>query len=150
MIADVNGDGKQDLLSTNGSTASVLLNRGDGTFLPRVDYAVGHAAGDDSALAACDLNGDGRPDLVAGTTAVRRIAVLLNNGDGTFAAAVTYPTAPQPRARRLRRRRQARRCDRELLCGSSRGLASSRDLALPKQGRRHARSSTRLRGRRTW
>ena len=49
-IADVNGDGKQDLVVMSGLAVSVLLNRGDGTLLPRADYAVGQVAGDDDAL----------------------------------------------------------------------------------------------------
>lgn len=41
--------------------------------------------------AAADFNGDGRPDIAgAGAVGVR---VMLNNGDGTFRAAVEYPAA---------------------------------------------------------
>lgn len=41
--------------------------------------------------AAADFNGDGRPDIAgAGATNIR---VIINNGDGTFRAAVEYPVA---------------------------------------------------------
>ena len=40
------------------------------------------------AVTAADLNGDGFPDLVV--TTGRRLAVLINNGDGTFQKAVYY------------------------------------------------------------
>ena len=42
-IGDLNGDGKADLATANGgsNTVSVLLNKGDGSFLARVDYGTG-------------------------------------------------------------------------------------------------------------
>jgi len=39
-----------------------------------------------------DLNGDGKPDLVVPIYYSDSVGVLLNNGDGTFQAVVTYPT----------------------------------------------------------
>src|SRR5260221_12876176 len=41
--ADFNGDGKADLAAARSwySAVSVLLNDGNGTFAPKVDYAVG-------------------------------------------------------------------------------------------------------------
>src|SRR5437762_10819753 len=65
--ADVNGDGKLDLVLAKsgcatgpGGTLSILLGKGNGTFQPAVDYAQGPAA---TALFAADLNGDGKLDL---------------------------------------------------------------------------------------
>jgi hypothetical protein len=37
------------------------------------------------------LNGDGKPDLAVGNTTSQTVSVLLNDGDGTFAAHVDYP-----------------------------------------------------------
>lgn len=87
---DFNGDGKVDLAVAEvafGSFAgavSILLNRGDGTFAPKVDYP-NTVAG--RAIAVADFNHDGRPDIaIAGS----RVGVMLNNGDGTFGSAVQY------------------------------------------------------------
>ena len=81
--ADVNGDGKLDLIVANSadSTISVLLGNGDGSFLPQNTIHVGNSP---QAVAVADLNGDGKLDLIVANTADNTIGVLLGNGDGTF------------------------------------------------------------------
>ncbi len=94
-IADLNGDGKQDLVvsSPPANGVSVLLNRGDGTFLPSAVYSIGSAPNaHELPYALADLNGDGRPDIVAAIEGLRQFFVLLNMGDGTFAATAAYAT----------------------------------------------------------
>ncbi len=94
-VADVNGDGKPDLVVANGSggngedgSVAVLLGNGDGTFQPAVSYDTG---GEQTfSVAIADLNGDGKPDLVVTNSLSNNIGVLLGNGDGTFQPAVTY------------------------------------------------------------
>jgi hypothetical protein len=87
-IADLNGDGKPDLAVTNTfsadeapATVSVRLNRGDGTFRPRRDY---QTANDPEVIAAGDLNGDGKADLVTGQEDDESVSVLLNDGAASF------------------------------------------------------------------
>ena len=90
-IADLNGDGKLDLVVENygSDTVSVLPGNGDGTFAPKVDYATG--AGPWS-MAIGDVNGDGKIDVVTGNYAASSASVLINRGDGTFAPKVEYTT----------------------------------------------------------
>ena len=97
-IADVDGDGLNDLVITDpgpagggAPTVSVLLQdkAHPGQFLAAVSYATtpGSLAQD---LIVTDVNADGLPDIViAGTSAV---SVLLQNSatPGTFLAASTY------------------------------------------------------------
>ena len=103
VLRDVSGDGKLDLITTNygyaGTTpaagsVSVLRGKGDGTFQTPVTYTVGTTP---QALAVADVNGDGKPDLIVGTTTgtESQIAVLLGNGDGTFGSPTTFFTYAQ-------------------------------------------------------
>jgi len=102
VAVDLNGDGKPDLAvaSSSSSAVNVLLNNGDGTFAPEVDYLTDVGSTPLSIFAA-DLNGDGKPDLVItngsfGGMEAGTVSVFLNNGDGTFASRIEYPTGASP------------------------------------------------------
>ena len=111
-VADVNGDGKPDVVVTNcaliGSCSSgktgavgVLLGNGDGTFQTAVTYSSDGTVFATS-VAVADVNGDGKPDLLVTNTCASvdncdngSVAVLLGNGDGTFQTAVPYDSGGQ-------------------------------------------------------
>ena len=62
-IADLNGDGRADLLVGDGARRVwILLGGGNGTFQTPVSYP---AATEVKDVVAVDSNGDGRPDVVA-------------------------------------------------------------------------------------
>jgi hypothetical protein len=96
-VADVNGDGKPDLMVTTGAAVNVLLGKGDGTFQAPVSYALGSVG-----ITVADVNVDGKPDLVVASDdpfsyyycgpycARGQAAVVLGNGDGTFHPPVSY------------------------------------------------------------
>ena len=94
-VADINGDGKPDLVTANGrdGTVSVLINNGDGTFAAPVTYPAGT---DPVAVTVGDVNGDGHPDIVVADSAGNSVQVLLNAGDGSFAAPVAIPDGSGP------------------------------------------------------
>jgi hypothetical protein len=105
-VGDFNGDGKPDLAASSGATAgatvAVLLGKGDGTFQPPVRYKVAYDA---NFVAAGDVNGDGKQDLVvtsaplgSGSRGSDSVTVLLGNGDGTFQHGVEYLAGASPQA----------------------------------------------------
>jgi FG-GAP-like repeat/Bacterial Ig-like domain (group 3) len=104
-IADLNRDGNGDLVMPvnggdvggfigGGTTVSVLLSNGDGTFRAPAEFAAGRPAVAEAAVA--DFNGDGKLDVVV-TNHINSfgeadtVSVLLGNGDGTLAAPRSTP-----------------------------------------------------------
>jgi hypothetical protein len=61
-------------------------------------YANSSVASLQTVLAVADFSADGKPDLVTTNPGANAVGVRLGNGDGTFAAAVTYGTGTTPAA----------------------------------------------------
>jgi hypothetical protein len=103
--ADINGDGKPDLIAANngGSSASVLLNTTapgatTPTFAAQQTFAVGGAP---ISVAMADVNGDGKSDLITVNAADNTVSVLLNTTTpgattATFATQQTFATGAEP------------------------------------------------------
>jgi hypothetical protein len=89
-VADVNLDGKLDLLVAVGEGVTVLLGNGDGTF-QSASAPWGQSA---TAMAVADVNADDRPDLLVLTGGSDNLeavmGVFLGNGDGSFQPPVSY------------------------------------------------------------
>lgn len=88
-IADVNGDGKLDIIVANdpvGPTeASLLVGDGNGGF--GAPTAIGGSVGGGTSIAIGDFNGDGRLDIAIANQGIGTngaIDVLINNGSGSF------------------------------------------------------------------
>ncbi len=100
VLADLNGDGKLDLVSGQFganffSVDAVFLQRGngDGTFGSPVALPAGYAG---VSMTAVDLNGDGRLDLAVANAFSNSVSVLLNKGGGQFAPVSKYSTRNIP------------------------------------------------------
>jgi hypothetical protein len=93
-VADLNDDGKQDLVLANyfGNTVSVLLGNGDGTFNPHSDYGTQFGP---TAVLVGSFHGPSRADVVA-TNSNDTVSVLLGNGTGTFPTHQDFAIAIEP------------------------------------------------------
>jgi len=106
-FADVNGDGRLDVISANygfrwalpgepggwNNTLTVLTNNGSGAFGSNASLTIGRGP---TAVVVADVNGDGRPDLISANETDNTLTVLTNNGSGGFGFNATLPAGSQP------------------------------------------------------
>ena len=97
VAADVNGDGRPDLISANvnGGSLTILTNDGNGGFAFSATLSENWPGGS-VTVAAADVNGDGKLDLVCANEELSTAIVFTNNGHGVFAfnASLTVGTSP--------------------------------------------------------
>lgn len=99
VAGDINGDGLQDIVTTDlmGSTVTVLQGSGDVRFAPSAAYTVG--ANPFHPLVG-DIDGDGMPDLVVANNetanAVGSYTVLLGSSGGAFVPVGTSTVCAHP------------------------------------------------------
>ena len=103
-IADLDGDGKPDIVVTNrnSNTISVFQNTssiGSIAFASNVDFPTGAIP---YGVAAGDLDGDGKVDLVVGNSGTDTLSIFRNTSTagsitpGSFAARVDLATSGTP------------------------------------------------------
>lgn len=93
-VADVNSDGKVDLIASTANGVAVIVSQA-------TPAAQTFAAGTNpSALALGDVNGDGQIDIVVANKGSNNVSVLLGAGSNattaTFAAAVNFAVGTAP------------------------------------------------------
>ena len=104
--SDFDGDGILDLAAgmRDDPVIGILFGKGDGTFHNEAGYSYGEYYSDLYFIDTDDFDNDGDADLVAicsyrYISYERRVIVILNNGDGTFApgVAIEFPYEYPPR-----------------------------------------------------
>jgi formylglycine-generating enzyme required for sulfatase activity len=95
VAADVNGDGRVDLICANNgdNTLTVFANNGSGVFGANATLPVGSGP---AYVVAADVNGDGKLDLICANNGTNTLTVLTNNGNGVFGANATLTVGNGP------------------------------------------------------
>ncbi|HTS38223.1 MAG TPA: alkaline phosphatase family protein [Candidatus Solibacter sp.] len=97
--ADLNGDGKTDLVVANGSTHSIqiMLGNGDGTFTAGSSFSVGSSpASVPTSIALGDFTEDGKLDLAVGISPDSIVQIYAGDGTGNFSLINTLSNVINP------------------------------------------------------
>ena len=99
VAADLNGDGKKDIVAPGPDGPRVFMNKGSGQFLASGTFDL---ASVDQKIAynvvVADFNGDGKPDIassngVFGQTVIGQMSIFLNNTPANTTGNATFETA---------------------------------------------------------
>lgn len=97
-IADINRDGKPDVIVANSGSNNVTILLGDGkgkfTQSKGSPFSAGTSPND---IAVGDFNGDGKQDLIFPNHGVKNVTVLLGDGSGGFVPGSGSPIIVQSR-----------------------------------------------------
>lgn len=101
VLADLNGDGRPDMVVPNAGDKTVSIRLADpakpGFFLPSILLATPGRTPLDVAVG--DLNGDGLMDIVVAASGANTILVFLHGPTpGTFQAPLSFPVGGDPQA----------------------------------------------------
>lgn len=96
-VADMNGDGLQDLISSNYShgagSISVILASGFRQFASPLEFVSGNGT---TGLAIADFNGDSQLDVATSDYQAGTVSILLNSGAGILGNRTAYETGSLP------------------------------------------------------
>lgn len=95
-LADINGDGKLDLIGNSGTTVYSYLGNGAGAFSLASSFAADTGL---SKITTGDFNGDGKADIITGGS--NTATVRLSNGSGSFTTAYTASVGASATVRSL-------------------------------------------------
>ena len=92
VVTDLNGDGEPDIVVSNDAadTVSVLFGDGQGGFGSPTTFPLNGGSYSTYTIAAADLNGDGKPDILAADGNDAAVTVLLNDGQGNLGSPTNY------------------------------------------------------------
>jgi flagellin-like hook-associated protein FlgL len=93
ILADLNNDGRPDMVQNAGTNVSVLFNQGNGTF--GATQILPHG-GANSSSSVADLNGDGWLDIVQSDSGNNWVSVFMNQRNGTFGTRSDYAVGTTP------------------------------------------------------
>ncbi len=96
VAGDFNRDGHLDVVIGGQSAVYFIPGNGDGTLGTAISSSTESSI--EGGLVAGDFNGDGILDLAVTNPLLNSVSILTGNGDGTFKAAVDYPTGANPGA----------------------------------------------------
>ena len=89
-LGDLDGDGRLDAVVGSPGYVGVMKGHGDGTFAPVVDYPTA-ASGTPRRGVLCDLDEDGKLDVLMSNSSGPSMSFLRGNGDGTLQPSVSIP-----------------------------------------------------------
>jgi Ca2+-binding RTX toxin-like protein len=95
VVADVNKDGRADLITTNvvSNSVSVLLGAGNGTFAAAKSFATGNGA---IAATTGDFNNDGKLDIATANVNANSVSILIGDGLGGFSVPTNVTVGDMP------------------------------------------------------